>query len=229
MTVTPLDCARAAIAAYNEPPTFTAAGVEVLRVEMRRAVIYSHRGTDDLPDILADLKGWSIDDPDLGKCHAGFIGRAEHSDHAASGVRAVWPEYGKYLDDDTSAGRWVYFTGHSKGGAGASLIAALAVVYGYHVAGLVTLGSPRPGHARLAEILKPVPQRRYKRGNDFVTTKPWALWGYRHICPVTEIADIWQRYTAHTSTTYLIDLEALDRAGDSRAAWPTPDRSSSRR
>ena len=43
MTVTPLDCARAAIAAYNEPPTFTAAGVEVLRVEMRRAVIYSHR------------------------------------------------------------------------------------------------------------------------------------------------------------------------------------------
>lgn len=106
-----------------------------------------------------------------GKVHSGFN----------SGVEEVW---GELLAVIAAAGKPVILTGHSLGGALATLAAARVHEAGHPVAGVYTYGQPRVGHgdfrsafeSRLGDVT-------YRHINhiDLVTRVPLLLQRYRHI------------------------------------------------
>ena len=202
--MTPHELAVLAQRAYDEPPTFSAGGVEALMVEVGRDVVFAFRGTElDGRDILRDLRGAPWRDRELGWCHAGFL----------KGVRAVWPELRKALAPRGA----VTFTGHSKGGAEATIAAALAMrAFGpasVFPLALVTFGSPRAGFASLGLALAGADVKRYVRGRDAVPTHPWPLWGYRHVGAAIAIGTPHHRWRDHRIQGYIDDLARPSEAG----------------
>lgn len=131
------------------------------------------RGTEaDFGDILRDVRAVPWYDRDLGWCHAGFL----------KGARAIWPILAPFTKNHDPT----WFTGHSLGGALATLCAAMMVREGRAPAGLVTFGCPRVGFS-LEGRLAGLPVRRYVHGADCVPSHPWPIWGYRHAGAVTRL------------------------------------------
>jgi hypothetical protein len=192
--------ARLAERAYVEATWRFGNGVEVLWRGGDGFAALAFRGTEDLEDALRDARGLPWPDRRLGFCHAGFL----------KGVREVWP-----LLAPTALAQPVFFTGHSKGGAEATLAAALTVVAGGRVAGLVTFGSPRVGFAGLGRILRHgrVPVARYVNGADCVPDHPWPLWGYRHVGAPVPVGVPRDRLRDHRMAAYLAALEDAAPAG----------------
>ena len=180
-------------------------------------MFFAFRGTQrNGRDILNDLRGLPKRDADLGWVHRGF----------RAGANAVWSEVWKAARDAHAFNLRLYFCGHSKGAAEATLAAAMITVAGLPVAGPVTLGSPLVGFARLGRVLAGVPVRRYVRGRDAITSHPWPLWGYRHVglairigTPAPRFGTPPGRWADHRVAGYVADFADLDRAGDPRAAW----------
>ena len=200
--MTPHELAVLAQRAYDEPPTFSAGGVEVLQVEVERDVVFAFRGTElDGRDILRDLRGAPWRDPDLGWCHAGFV----------RGVRTLWPDIKAAIIRRHTGGVWL--TGHSKGGAEATIAAALMVIEIGRPAGLTTFGSPRVGFAPLGGWLAGADVKRYVRGRDAVPAHPWPLWGYRHVGAAIRIGTPQHRWRDHMIEGYIDDLARQSEAG----------------
>ena len=85
--------------------------------------------------------------------------------------------------------RKLIITGHSLGGATATLIADLLWESGNKNIALVTAGSPRPGGRRLKRRLKDIEHLRFVHGNDIVPgTPPW-LAGFVHTHPRIYLPD----------------------------------------
>ena len=152
--------ALAAQEAYTHA-TVRTNGTEVLFKWVPEGLIVAFRGTDEARDILTDAWGWPVRDPDLGWCHAGFL----HS------TREMWPLIRDPLFKHLMGGKAVWLTGHSKGGAEATLTAGLMLSdLKLPPDGLVTFGGPRAGGWRLLRALAPVPLRRVVDQGDPV---PW--------------------------------------------------------
>ncbi len=106
-----------------------------------------------------------------GEVHSGFH----------SGVDEVWEDVLAVVED---TGKPVVLTGHSLGGALATLVAARVHEAGNAVAGVYTYGQPRVGHgdfrspyeSRLGDVTY-----RFINHIDLVTRVPLLLQGYRHI------------------------------------------------
>jgi hypothetical protein len=81
--------------------------------------------------------------------------------------------------------RITVLTGHSLGGAVASIIAAMLQTH-LPLLELITFGSPRPGGKRFAERLT-VPHQRYTHADDIVPHLPSPLLGFRHTNPATQL------------------------------------------
>jgi pimeloyl-ACP methyl ester carboxylesterase len=79
----------------------------------------------------------------------------------------------------------IVLTGHSLGGAVASIIAA-QLQEQLPLLELVTFGSPRPGGKRFAERLT-VPHHRYVHADDVVPHLPSPLLGFRHTAPALQL------------------------------------------
>lgn len=71
----------------------------------------------------------------------------------------------------------LWLTGHSRGGAFATLAAASPL--GVRAAGLYTFGSPPVGDATFGQAIRPV-HRRFVNGNDAVPRVPLAMVGFEH-------------------------------------------------
>lgn len=172
---------EACVASYRQA-TFTASGVEVLHVRDGDSDILAFRGTEGARDAIKDMRSlpWSSH---VGMVHSGFY----------KGVMAVWQQ----LLPVVFSGRPVTYAGHSKGGAEATIAAAMAVHARQMPAHLVTFGAPRCGFSEMVRKLKPVPIRRYVNGHDAVTSHPWPLWGYRHPCNPVNIGESQGRYDDH--------------------------------
>ena len=85
--------------------------------------------------------------------------------------------------------RKLIITGHSLGGATATLIADLLWESGNKNIALITAGSPRPGGRRLKKRIKDLEHYRFVHGDDIVPATPPFLAGYVHTHPVIKLED----------------------------------------
>lgn len=78
-------------------------------------------------------------------------------------------------------------TGHSLGAARAAVLAALMTVDGTPPVARVVFGEPKPGMIDLAEIIKSIPGRSYRNGNDvhhdLVTDVPFSFPPLQYVHP----------------------------------------------
>ena len=131
------------------------------------------RGTIDRGGKLLDLLAAQIRAPGVmagwGRVHAGFL--------------EAWNAVSRQVRVKT-AGRRVTLTGHSLGGAMATLA---AIEMGPQVEAVVTFGSPRVGDAEFrAGYSMQVPHTtRYVNCLDPVALIPGLIMGWRHVCPAT--------------------------------------------
>lgn len=124
-------------------------------------------GSRTLLDWLRDLT--AIADPfhhdDVGPVHPGFL----------SGMRTVERELGGMVDKTSP----IFIGGHSLGAGRGGILAGFLVLAYWNVAARVVFGEPKPGFAQLAEIIKGVPGRSYRNGDDkhhdLVTDVPFSF------------------------------------------------------
>jgi triacylglycerol lipase len=130
-------------------------------------VIVAFRGTEPvLAEWLGDLQFHLTGGP-LGKVHEGF----------AAGLNAVWLDLLQALRDLQSVQtrpRSLWFTGHSLGGALATLAVAKMIERAEPVDALYTYGSPRCGDGTFASAFNANFDRAYRlvNRNDLVTRVP---------------------------------------------------------
>jgi hypothetical protein len=133
-------------------------------------VIVAFRGAefDEWKDVLApakfELVPWNV-----GRVHRGF----------KEAFEGIWPKLEAELIR-LSAGRTVWFCGHSLGAA----MATLAADRFPDTRGICTFGSPRVGDAAFAVALNAKLSGaafRYVNHNDVITHLPPPLFGHRHI------------------------------------------------
>ena len=112
--------------------------------------------------------------PGAGRVHAGFVNALDE----------VWAGISGALLDHKSAGRQLWLTGHSLGGA----LATLATARLGRIAGLYTYASPRVGDAEFAASLAYINTARFVHANDLVPRMPPRRLGYEHAGPRRFIA-----------------------------------------
>jgi len=151
-------------------------------------VIAAVRGTTGLEDLMQDLKVYPTlmdSGTDLGRVHSGF-----------------WQQYliarkklQEYVGRTEHKEKPILLTGHSLGGAVATLLAA-------HFGAtrkvmLYTFGSPMAGHPsfiRYCESVPKFPHFRYANVADLVPTLPSPALGYAHYGQLMEIEDAYGSY-----------------------------------
>lgn len=139
--------------------------------------VLAFRGTEaDFDDILRDLSAFPRWSDDIGTwCHGGFLTAAE----------IAWAELRPRL---TSGGRTA-LTGHSLGGAIATLVGAMMIQEGNYPARLVTFGCPAVGYSgRMRDLYRFIPTTRFVNGVDVVPTVPKLA---RHVCAETHVGAAW--------------------------------------
>jgi pimeloyl-ACP methyl ester carboxylesterase len=108
---------------------------------------------------------------EFGRIHSGF----------GSGVEEVWQDV---LATIAGTGKPAVFTGHSLGGALATLAALRADRAGHPVAAVYTYGQPRVGHLDFSRAFSErLDDRTFRSINhvDLVTRVPLLFQGYRHV------------------------------------------------
>lgn len=165
---------------------FSRHGTQALVAHNADAIVVCFRGTEvaEREDLLADIR-FCLEPANQGAIHEGFSAaldqvwepgdEAPPSDAASDGF--ILPYLRRIRSDQA-----VWFTGHSLGGALATLAAARFHRGEAPAQGLVTFGSPRVGDAAFAATY-PVPAVRFVNDNDVVTQVPWplAMIDYRHV------------------------------------------------
>lgn len=129
------------------------------------------RGTEpnEWNDIRADANATTALAETVGKVHSGF--KQEVDD--------LWPELEEALMSNKNS---LWFTGHSLGGAMATISAGRCFLSHIEAmpSGLFTYGSPRVGNKRYVNHVKLDHHYRWVNNNDIVTRVPPAWLGFRH-------------------------------------------------
>lgn len=120
--------------------------------------IICFRGSTSLLDWLRDFQAQMVFDMDIGGVELGFM----------QGMRAIMGQ----RPGGAAPDKPVYITGHSLGAARALIFAAMETFKGLPIAGVTVFGPPRPGSARLKDILVPVPVRLYRNRRDPICEVP---------------------------------------------------------
>ena len=170
--------AKAAATAYNdltafqkqfdpEAVLFDKDGTQVYCYKDDKVACVSFRGTEPTAwsDIKADLKIRRV------KCPTGFVHRGFRD-----ALNEVWPDVASWLS--SAKCEHVFFTGHSLGGALATLAASRWNTETTH---LYTFGSPRVGGKKFIQSFKTNERHRYRNNNDIVTKVPFEILGYKHV------------------------------------------------
>lgn len=148
-------------------------GAQAYRFQNKDDLVIACRGTQpsEFNDIKADLQAIPVISETISRVHSGF----------KSEVDELWPMIREDLVPRVFARRKLWVTGHSLGGAMATIVAARCTLdEGMpNVEELYTYGSPRVGWRRYCKSL-PVKHYRWRNNNDIVTTVPLLLMGYQH-------------------------------------------------
>jgi triacylglycerol lipase len=135
-------------------------------VENKDYVVFAFRGTQptEFNDIAADLKAWKHKSKTKGMVHDGFYDE----------LNKLWKDVENY----PTKGKHVFITGHSLGGAMATLCASRMCSVSQPM--LITFGSPRVGNSNWIRANNGVGHWRFVNNNDVVPKVPPALLGFRH-------------------------------------------------
>ncbi|MDD2660637.1 MAG: lipase family protein [Methylococcales bacterium] len=137
------------------------------------AIVIAFRGTANIIDWMNDAKVGFVDEPH-GKVHRGF--------NAA--LDSVWKEIIETLQHTQIYAQSLWVTGHSLGGALATLAAArLSLDMHKPINGIYTFGQPRVGDRQFSrEVDSELKHRffRFVNNNDIVTRIPTRLGTYNH-------------------------------------------------
>ena len=132
--------------------------------------IIAFRGTEpkEMSDVKADLNAIQRQGMhNTGDVHSGFQGE----------IKKVWDDLNFTIADIQD--RKIHITGHSLGGAMATICAKRLQEEGIHPHCLYTYGSPRVGDKRWVSSLN-VDHYRFQNNNDVVCKVPFWMMGYRH-------------------------------------------------
>jgi len=137
-------------------------------------IVIAFRGTEpnEWNDIKADMDATKALAETVGRVHRGF--KKEVDD--------IWPQLEEMLvSNKTNLAKNLWFTGHSLGGAMASICAGRCLLSHIDTSPIQihTFGSPRVGTKRYINYAK-VDYYRWVNNNDIVTKTPPAWLGYRH-------------------------------------------------
>ena len=153
---------------YKNHRFFEVDGAQVHIIWGETDYIVAFRGTepDELSDVLADLNALPVKGVSGGWVHKGFQGELDK----------VWDKIVKHREEHKRLN--LYITGHSLGGAMATLAASRFSLID-NVECLYTFGSPRVGTRAFKKSCK-FDHLRYKNNNDIVTAVPLWVMGYKH-------------------------------------------------
>jgi triacylglycerol lipase len=134
-----------------------------------KSVLLAFRGTQSVANCLTDMEASLVSRPQYpGKVHSGF----------AKAVDEVLPSVQKLLPPSSRTAS-VWITGHSLGGAMATLTSVRLAKAGYPVRAVYTYGSPRIGD-RFFRRNYHLPNYRFVCDNDLVPHLPFK-WCYKHV------------------------------------------------
>jgi hypothetical protein len=166
---------------FDDPATGTQGYAAVLPVGGHALVVFRGTEPDRVSDLGADLNASMVEGPTGGAVHAGFA-------NAFSGVGS---KVRKWLDNHR--GMQVIVTGHSLGGALATLSASQ-----WAASRLVTFGSPRVGNVAFVGTVRAEAVARYVDCCDIVTRVPPETPWYTHVGATMYIDSAGQLRTSMT-------------------------------
>jgi len=164
----------------DEDPKFMS--VEPASQNTAQAILVEHedyfclafRGTDELQDWLDNL-GVFPEKVLFGKFHRGFY----------LSVEDVWtPLFNRYSILRQQKKRPLFLTGHSLGGAMATIAASKLIHRDWPFTSVYTFGQPRamtPSTSRIFNVEAKYKVFRFQNNNDLVTRAPARLMGYSHV------------------------------------------------
>ena len=145
-------------------------GAQAYVIANQHDCVVACRGTEphEWNDIKADVNALTVLVENAGRVHRGF--KREVDD--------LWPKLETALRDNE---RPLWFTGHSLGGAMATICAGRCKLSEIpsNPEGLFTFGSPRVGNNRFINFVK-IPHYRWVNNNDIVARVPPTWMGYSH-------------------------------------------------
>lgn len=158
-----------------------ASGAQCFIAASSEFVVLSFRGTQpgQMEDLLTDARFVQVGGPYGSKhsrVHAGFWAALYSLLHFDQGFL-------EFLHDATRDNQPLYITGHSLGGALATLMAAFLSNGSWPGVAVYTFGSPRVGNRGFAALYDHlVPNTwRYVHDNDLYSRFPWQLGRFRHV------------------------------------------------
>ncbi len=166
------DIVREAVAAVGceDAQYYENDGAQAYIFKHQYDTVVACRGTEpnEWNDLKADVNAISVIAESVGRVHRGF--KKEVDD--------LWPKLEHALKDNENT---LWFTGHSLGGAMATISAGRCKISAIpsNPAGLFTFGSPRVGCKRYINYVK-IHHYRWVNNNDIVTRVPPPWMGYRH-------------------------------------------------
>lgn len=143
-------------------------GTQAFIAHTDKLIVVVFRGTQlssSKEDIKTDLDFFFTKSAANGKVHKGF----------KKALDSIWQEILKEINIRQDGNKKLWFTGHSLGGALATLAASRC---NCHIA--YTFGSPRVGNKTFSKLIKGSVYR-VTRAHDIVTRVPPAFIGYRHV------------------------------------------------
>jgi len=151
-------------------------------VEHANYYCIAFRGTNELADWLDNINAFAVDEL-FGSFHRGFW----------NSVQDVWqPVYSLYQERNAAARRPLFLTGHSLGGAMATIAAARLVHLDLPFTSVYTFGQPRAMSRNASRVFNAECRSRFFRfhnNNDIVTRVPARLMGYSHVGSYLYIAE----------------------------------------
>lgn len=147
---------------------------QAILVEHNDYLCMAFRGTDELSNWLDNINAFRVKEL-FGEFHRGFW----------NSVKDVWDEInGKYQELNNSQRRPLFLTGHSLGGAMATIAASRLIHMDDPFISVYTFGQPRTMTRSTAQIFNIESKGRFFRfnnNNDLVTRAPSRLMGYSHV------------------------------------------------
>lgn len=150
---------------YQDTQAFCAVNNEI--------IVISFRGTESINDWVTDLKVKLVPSR-VGRIHYGFN----------EALNYIWKELSHAIFDFRDNEQSIWITGHSLGGALATLAADRLVAEFVEVKGLYTFGQPRVGDKTFVlNFDNEMKERtfRFVHDEDIVPTVPKLIQGYQHI------------------------------------------------